>query len=254
MAAMDEFREEREAVKNGTLGQKLSYFWDYYKWHTIVIIAVLIAIISLIHNIVTKKDNALTGILLNAYQYDIENTETNLVDKFIKEANIDTSECEVSLNTGLSYMPEDEAGGASYNYSTSQVINAQAGAGELDFVTGTHSAMNDWAYKGLFLDLREIMTPEQIAFYESYFIYMDQAVVEKRAEAWDKMEDTTAIPIPDSSKPETMEKPIPVMIDMTTCQKLLDAYGYEIETLAFGVTANAPNQETALAFLDFLIK
>ena len=33
MAVMDEFKEEREALKNGTPKQKLAYFWYYYKWH-----------------------------------------------------------------------------------------------------------------------------------------------------------------------------------------------------------------------------
>ena len=33
MAVMDEFKEEREALKRGTPKQKLAYFWYYYKWH-----------------------------------------------------------------------------------------------------------------------------------------------------------------------------------------------------------------------------
>ena len=36
MAAMDEFRAEREAVKNGSFKEKLSYFWTYYKcYHSV---------------------------------------------------------------------------------------------------------------------------------------------------------------------------------------------------------------------------
>ena len=35
MAVMDEFKEEREALKRGTPKQKLAYFWYYYKWHVI---------------------------------------------------------------------------------------------------------------------------------------------------------------------------------------------------------------------------
>ena len=33
---MDEFREEREKVKNGTWKQKLAYFWEYY--NTIILV------------------------------------------------------------------------------------------------------------------------------------------------------------------------------------------------------------------------
>ena len=243
MAAMDEFRAEREAIKHGTWKQKLSYFWDYYKWHTIITGVVVFSIISITYNIITQKDNALSGILLNAYEYDMENSETNLVDEFIELANIDTSEYQVSLNTGLSYLPEDAEGGSSYNYSTSQVITAQSGAGELDFVAGPHNSMRDWAYKSLFVDLREILTDEQLELFEPYFLYIDEGIIEKRAEAWDNMEDVSAIAIPESLSPEGMTKPVPVMLDMTKSQKLLDAYGYDVENLAIGIIANAPNVE-----------
>ena len=35
MPVMDEFREEREAIKNAGWDYKLKYFWDYYKWFVI---------------------------------------------------------------------------------------------------------------------------------------------------------------------------------------------------------------------------
>ena len=45
MAVMDEFKEEREALKNGTPRQKLAYFWYYYKWHVIIALVVIIMIV-----------------------------------------------------------------------------------------------------------------------------------------------------------------------------------------------------------------
>ena len=46
MAVMDEFKEEREALRNGTPKEKLSYFWYYYKWHTLIgAFVILIAIV-----------------------------------------------------------------------------------------------------------------------------------------------------------------------------------------------------------------
>ena len=42
MPVMDEFREERETIKNGTFKQKWQYFCDYYKWHVIIGAFVLI--------------------------------------------------------------------------------------------------------------------------------------------------------------------------------------------------------------------
>ena len=48
MAVMDEFKEEREALKNGTPRQKLTYFWYYYKWHVIIALVVIIMIVSFV--------------------------------------------------------------------------------------------------------------------------------------------------------------------------------------------------------------
>ena len=66
MALMDEFKEERKAVlKNGTIKQKISYIWDYYKWHIMIPLIVVIALISYIVNIVTRPDIILNGVTAN---------------------------------------------------------------------------------------------------------------------------------------------------------------------------------------------
>ena len=51
MPVMDEFKEERESLKNGTPKQKLTYFWDYYKWHVIVAIVAIIVVVTFIQQI-----------------------------------------------------------------------------------------------------------------------------------------------------------------------------------------------------------
>ena len=252
MAAMDEFREEREAVKNGPLKGRIAYFWDYYKWHTIIALFVLFLIGSTIYNKMTEKESAIHGILLNAFDYNTEDKETNLIDDFLKDQKLDPKEYTVTINSALGYVADSDSDSMASNYNTMQALNAVAGAGELDFVTGTFTGMQDLAHKGLFVDLRTILTDEEIKKYEPYFLYMDQAVIEKKEEAFDKIEDVSSIEIPDCTKPDTMEKPIPVMIDVSKCQKLITAYGYEPESLAFGITPNAPHTKRALRFLDYL--
>ena len=56
MPVMDEFKEEREALKHGTPKQKFAYFLDYYKWHVIVALAVIGFAGSLIYQAVTCKE------------------------------------------------------------------------------------------------------------------------------------------------------------------------------------------------------
>ena len=51
MAVMDEFKEEREALKRGTPKQKLAYFWYYYKWHVIISVIIIGMLVSFIYQI-----------------------------------------------------------------------------------------------------------------------------------------------------------------------------------------------------------
>lgn len=252
MAAMDEFRKEREAIKNGSLKQKLSYFWDYYKWYVIIPLIIIIMVGNTIYHKLTDPETILNGVLLNCYNLEEQAPTTELLETFYEKQEIDTSEYKVDLNTSLSYSTDENA--ASTNYSSIQVLMAWTGAGTLDFISGNLDAMVDLSYRGYFTDLTEFLTEEQIAQYEPYFLYMDQAVVEKRNEAFDKGEEADSIPTPDATQPETMEKPIPVLIDMSQSEKLTTVYGDSANALTFGVAANAPNQEMTLAFINYLMK
>lgn len=251
MAAMDEFRKEREAMKTAPFKQKLAYFWDYYKWHTIIIVAVIVFGVSMVHNIVTKTDSVLTGVMLNTFIDDYEKKE-ELVDEFVKLKEIDTDEYHVELNTSYTYSLEDSSTAAQSNYAVLQAIMAQGANGMLDFMTGDTATMVDFAYKGWFTDLRTVLNEEQIEMYEPYFLYVDQAVLDKIQEASNNVEDTTTIAHPDPSKPEEMEKPFPAFIDMSQCKTLTDLYTYEMDRLLLGIFSNAPNPDMTMEFIAFV--
>ena len=48
MPVMDEFREEREAIKQKSRKEQWDYFWGYYKWYVIGGAALLAVIIYII--------------------------------------------------------------------------------------------------------------------------------------------------------------------------------------------------------------
>ena len=70
MPLMDEFKEEREALKQAPLNQKIKYYVYYYKWHALAVIAVLIIAFTWIRDVVTSKDAALYVALINAAALD----------------------------------------------------------------------------------------------------------------------------------------------------------------------------------------
>lgn len=245
MAQMDEFRKEREAIKTAPLKKRLSYFWDYYKWHTLFTIVVIAIICGYVHHVATAKTSILNGVLLNSFA-DNE-TAVSLREYFAAEREIDLSKYDIVLNTSFSY-------GDSFTYTESrQAIIAQTAAGMIDFFTGDTESMQDMAYSFMLADLRQVLTEEQQQQYEPYFIYIDQDVLDAIDAASDNIDEPVAIEYPDWHNPNSMENPIPVLIDISRCNSLRTMYDDSITELAFGVSASATNMDQTLAFLDYLM-
>ncbi len=251
MALMSEFQEERDAVlKHGTWKQKAAYIWEYYKWHIIIPIVVIIAIVSFIINVITAPDILLNGVMLNVFHTEASVSTDELLTDFYKKQEIDSKEEKINLNTSLYYSVDDISG----NYQSLQALMAWHGAGQLDFLSGDVSALTDLAYRSYFIDLRECLTEEQIAAYEPYFLYIDYDFLLERSEKVNNMEDVSSLEYPDSAKPEEMSDPIPVMIDMTQSKKLNEVYDGLSDTLAFGITSDKEHKEMVSAFLDYLME
>lgn len=251
MALMDEFKEEREKIKNGTLKEKASYFWEYYKWYVIVPLIVIVFLGTTIYQKVTAPEIILNGVLLNTYNANSEEPSQKVIDDFSELQKIDTKEYEVTLNTSMTYNTSDTSGTA--NYESVQALMAWVAAGSVDFMSADHAAMTDLAYKGYFVDLREILSNEEIQKYEPYFLYIDTAASKALDEAIDNYGDDSSVSIPDCSEPDTMEDPIPVMIDLSKNAKLSKIYANS-DSLAIGIATNAPNKDMLLEFLDFLVE
>lgn len=251
MPLMDEFREERARIKKeGTPKEKAAYFWEYYKWYVIVPLIALILIGYYVHHLVTKTDPALSGLLINATTAEVRTPADEIADDFSEKMEIDTKEYSINLNTSLTYFPNSTSGTS--NYEASQAIMAWIAAGTIDFITADWDTMTEFSYRQYFSDLRDVLSEEEIARYEPYFLYMDQAVLEAREKAIDENLDID-IEFPDCGSPENMERPIPVMIDMSKSGILPELYSGS-RPVAFGIVSNAPHVDMTLSFLDYLMK
>ena len=270
MAVMDEFKSERESVKNEPFKKKVAYFWTYYKWFVIIPLIIIIGITSYIYHIVTDTDTVLNGILLNTNS--LESDSSNLIDGFYEEQQIDQKLYDISLNPSLSYYPDSQ--NASSNYTTLQALMAWSSSGAIDFISGDMSAMKDLAYKGYFVDLTTVLSAEQLTTCEPYFLYIDQDIVTQRNEAFDNNSDASTIPLPDCDKPETMKDPIPVLLNLPPSDALKQAYGFTSsstsgttsdsasaatsdsasDAVIFGIVQNAQNTDMALKFIEYATK
>lgn len=250
MPVMDEFREEREKIKNGSFKDKLNYFWCYYKFHTLVTICAVVLLVMLIHDVLTQKETAFFAAMLNSVSLGEDTTESFRED-FAEYTEIDLDKYEVLFDNTINL---DDSAAGELATGSSQRLLVYTSAGEIDVIVGGEDIFPDQAKQGMFYDLREILTEEQIARYEPYFYYVDQAYLDlmNSDETYDL--NFAAPEPPDPAKPEEMENPIPVGIFVTDCDKLTDVYYFSGDYAAAGIMMNSSHVETAIQFIEYLFE
>lgn len=133
MAVMDEFKEEREALKNGTPKQKLAYFWYYYKWHVIIALVVIIMIVSFVKQLTDRKDPAFYAVMLNASLLDqMTSEQPDFVTDFAEKEGIDLNTNDITFDTSIRIVEDsmDET-----SITSSQKLMVYVAANELDCIS-----------------------------------------------------------------------------------------------------------------------
>lgn len=251
MPVMDEFREEREALKHGTPKEKFSYFMDYYKWHVIIAVAVLFFAGSLITQILMRKETAFYAAMVNGTELE---SAPEYLQRFAEYASIDLEKKEILFDTSVRintdpadyYNPDSRA--------SSEKLMVYVASGEVDVFVTEPDIIEIYAYNEFFWDLRTMLTPEQIEKYGQQFYYVDQAIIHEQKAAQDAL-DYEYVPVyPDPLKPETMQDPVPVGIYLGNASPLRESYFYAGDKIVVSVVANCKRPELAAQFIDFLLQ
>ena len=234
---------EKEKMKKRTPKERMSYFWDYYKWYVII---GLIAFLLVVHTAVTfinAKEPVLYGILIDGIQ-PVEQPE--ILQTFYDANGIDTDKQEIVLQTGLSL----NSSLPSVTQTFYQRIHAGIGSKETDFLMGYGYAISQCAYDSshMLADLRDVFSPETLARLEGCLYYIDGSV-------WNaiKQSPTKEFEIPDPHKPQNMADPIPVAIDISICNEFVSAFYSLAEPVYVAVTINAPHPELTVRFIECLL-
>ena len=252
MPVMDEFKEEREALKHGTFKQKFSYFLDYYKWYVIAAVLILFFAGSLIYQAVTQKDRAIFVALLNVYE--LEPSE-EYPARFAEYIGIDPDEYDVYFDTSMHMDSSDLTAYDETTMATTQKLMVYIAAKEIDVLIANESTTNSYAYNETFYDLSAVLSEEQFEKYKPYFYYMDQAVAEAINEADNTGEEYVSVPdYPSPRNPEAMENPIPVGIYLDEADALMENYYFTDGTVILTIPANTEHLDAAKQYIDFIFQ
>ncbi|MBR6627558.1 MAG: hypothetical protein IKL04_06250 [Lachnospiraceae bacterium] len=247
MPLMDEFKEEREAIKNAPLKTKLIYFFDYYKGHVITAAILLFVIGSLIHHFATYKETIFHTVLMNSIRTD-ESQDVHPV-AFAEMLGVDTDEYDVHFDTTI-YITDNY-------YDDAVVANIQKlvvyqMAGDVDTLICEFPRAESYIYNGALDDITKYMTPEQKEILEPYFLYADQALVDKLMQAHSESEVPEEMVCPDPLKPEEMENPFPVGISLKDCPSVTNDYYLPEMELNLHIFKCTPNPEYCTKFIDYI--
>lgn len=230
---------------------KVLDFIKIYKWHVLIWAIGLVVLANYVYQKVTSPTVLLNGIYLCADGG--EEVASALADDFTVVAGYEDTVYAVVFDTSHSYIPGDESQ-AENNFEATEAIVSQTEDQALDFVAGPKDSMLDIAYNAIFSELTVLLNAEQLAMVEPYLLYIDNAVMTQIEDAYENDEDTSAIELPDPTKPENMKEPLAVLIDVSSVPEIAEIYGNPDGTIALGCIASAPNEDILLQFIEYLMK
>ncbi len=148
----DEIRQQQKKLKDMTFSEKLKYIIYYYKWHILIISAILIFTVSFIHDYVTRKDEVFFLEVINS---SVPSTEApDLVEAYTASVE-DFDPKKEKMTADYSYIDLKNADYLSV--TNDQKIVAMLTAGTIDAMIAPPDVTDKYIATECFMDLRDIL-------------------------------------------------------------------------------------------------
>lgn len=263
MSVVAEIREQQKrALKDMTPKEKLSYFWDYYKIHALVAIAVIALASVFIYQYVTNKDYGFYAAIINA---DITNlTDIRWGEEFEQYADIDTDEYYACIDTSIALSDTDYS---QYTMSNTEKLMAMLQIGVVDVIVADTGTFENYAQNDFFANLEVLLPQEVLTKYQDCLYYTDAADFDNGDDDTFYTEEELTDPatlVINHHDPSTMENPIPVGICLPEENKIMETgcydylndmgttyQGYPSEVI-LGIPVTSTKPDMVLKFLEFI--
>lgn len=236
-----------QELKGKPLKTKVEYILTNYGLALSIFSIFLIIAVSYTIHLFSIKDSALNITCMGASATQKE--ADDFANAFAEFAGIDQEQYEVDISTNLSSYLQ---GGSDKSFEITEIMVALVAAREVDAVVSDKTTMLPYMYQRIFSDLTDILTPEQQARYKDCFLYADDSIIQKLKD----MSVVEELPeFPDPTKPELMERPVPVAVRIPEQTEFFDlCFSGMKDIAAYGIVINSENLDNALAFLDYIMK
>lgn len=292
MAVWDDIKKQHKKVRKKGFKAMASYFWDYYKVPTAVIIIIALFSFYLIRDMASNLPYGFYAMMINSTMHPDGEV---IGEDFAGYAGIDTSSYNVLIDTNQTLSTSSYN---TYDVSTQERIMAITAAGDLDVMIADQSVFEQYARNSYMTDLRDLMSEDELKKYDGYIYYVDGAILkaiedgtyeqassENTAdnESQGSQDDPSVagsnsaatdetisdeeisymlgISSPSSivseddfvlPDPDSMEDPVPVGIILSDTAFMQSTNTYTGSVPIFGIIGNSSRTDLAIKFLEYL--
>lgn len=219
----DEIKQEQGKLKDMTFPQKLKYFWDYYKFHTIVTICIIVALVTLVRDIVlNSREPSIYVAMLNSNYYSA--AELTILDDFTKDRAIDTDVNPATLDLSIHF---DDSISVDIAMVAHEKFLSLLGNGEMDVLVCEADTIDEYAPLGGFVNLEDFLPKELLTTHKEKLYY--------------------------SKDTEGKEFPAGIYVDKCSKIKNNQVYPTEIKPIA-AISAKSVHTDAAVDFIQYLFE
>lgn len=263
MAISDETRAQRQKLKGKGAKAHLQYFWDYYKIPALVVICVIGGIIYAVHGVVTNRPDVFSLMVLNG-QSSVTAYYDTLHEELLQALDVDPEENDISLDLQEYLTPGTST--STYDMATNEKIVAQAAANLLDVMMADQYNFDHLARSGMYGDLRDYLTQEQLSACGDAVYYIDLDAVKEWQEASESSTYEEHVPDSETAQaveaydqlvmpdPSSMGDPVPVGLVVNRIPANARFGFYGDTTGILGVVNGTEHPEACSKFISYLFQ
>lgn len=243
MTVHEAIKKQKESIKNRSFKEQLSFFWEYYALKTIALLLAVITVIAFVVSMVTKKEYAFTGFF---FGIEAQTSSEDYLSGFARAADIDAKKYDLSVQTGPQIQMDQQISTEIYQHM--EAFTAMVAAGSVDCFTGNPEIFLYYAYLGYAVDLRTVLSQQELAALRPHLYFIDAQLVREQEDADGGYADAY-MQHADPTKPEEMTDPVPVAVSLDAASNdFLGSYRFTGTNL-IGICQSSEHHENALAFL-----
>lgn len=223
MPVIDDIRESQGKLKGKGFKYKFSYFWDYYRIPTLIVILVGIFLFSIIKTVVTAKDTEFEAIFMNAVNIPSE-------EDFAAKVGIDLDKYDVLFDNSYMMSTNVEVYDET-TYTNAQKLMAVIASGMADVMLGDPAIIENYADAQIYADLRDYYSEEFLNSLGDKVIYHTPV---------------------DSETGEAIGAEIPYAINVGDSTKLSESLCYYTDDVYLTIIVNTKHPDYVRAFYEYL--